>query len=224
MDVQIGYRPAQALAKVVLAQGEACVAESGAMVGMTTNVRIDTRAGGLMQGIKRLFGGESIFVNRFTAEGGPAEVLVAHKLLGDLVALEIDAQGLTLEAGAFVASSANVNVQTRVGGLRTLLGGEGLTVLEARAEGRGTLVLGAFGGIEEMTVDGEFIVDTGHLVAWDAGLEFNVQKSASGWLATWLSGEGLVCRFRGHGRVWVQSRSPVEYGRAMGEMLPSRKG
>lgn len=229
MEVQIGYRPSQSLARVILRENEAVLAESGAMVGMTTNVAVTTQAGGVGASVKRLLGGESMFVNRFTAMGGAAEVLLAHKLLGDVVSLEVPAAGLTLEAGAFLASSANVKVQAKVGGLRTMFAGEGFMVLDVSTEGSassgpGTLLIGAFGGIEEMQCDGELTVDTGHIVAWDPSLSFAIEKSAKGWLATYLSGEGLVCLLRGKGRVWVQSRNPREYAKAVAGALPARAG
>lgn len=226
MEVQIGYRPSQSLARVILRENEAVLAESGAMVGMTTNVAVTTQAGGVGASVKRLLGGESMFVNRFTAMGGAAEVLLAHKLLGDVVSLEVPAAGLTLEAGAFLASSADVKVQAKIGGLRTMFAGEGFMVLDVTAATNepGTLLIGAFGGIEEMQCDGELTVDTGHIVAWDPSLSFAIEKSAKGWLATYLSGEGLVCLLRGKGRVWVQSRNPREYAKAVAGALPARAG
>jgi uncharacterized protein (AIM24 family) len=82
--------------------------------------------------------------------------------------------------------------------------------------------MGAFGGIQEMQCDGSLVVDTGHLVAWDANLTFNVTKAASGWVSSFLSGEGLVCSFQGQGRIWMQTRHPTEYGQTVGRMLPPR--
>ena len=55
------------------------------------------------------------------------------------------------------------------------------------------------------------VIDTGHLVAWDTRLSYSVGKSGSGWIASWLSGEGLVCHFQGQGQVYVQSRNAAEY-------------
>ena len=67
------------------------------------------------------------------------------------------------------------------------------------------------------------MIDTGHLVAWDTTLEYSVGKSASGWIASFLSGEGLVCHFRGQGRIWIQTRNPQEFGGMVGRMLPPRE-
>jgi uncharacterized protein (AIM24 family) len=83
------------------------------------------------------------------------------------------------------------------------------------------MIVGSFGAIEQVNVDGEMIIDTGHLVAWDARLSYTVGKATkSGWIASWLSGEGLVCHFQGQGVVYIQTRNAQEYGGAIGRMLP----
>ncbi len=223
MHVEILYRPAHALARVQLAPHEAVTAESGALVGMSPNLRMETQSGGLLRGVKRLFGGESFFRNTFTAPGERAELLLAHALCGDMRVLELTQAGFLLQSSAFVASTPNVAVETEVGGLKSFFSGAGLFVLRATAPSPGLLLLGAFGGIEELYCDGSMIIDTGHLVAWDATLDYSLGKSGSGWLTSWLSGEGLVCHFEGHGRIWIQSRSAAAYGRELGSLLPPRK-
>ena len=70
---------------------------------------------------------------------------------------------------------------------------------------------------------GNMVIDTGHLVAWDASLTYKVGKSGAGWIASFLSGEGLVCHFEGQGRIWMQSRNPPSYGQEVGRMLPPRR-
>lgn len=222
MQIDLQHQPSQALARVALAPGESVVAESGAMVGMTPNVQIQTGSGGLLKGLKRLFGGESFFRNTFTAGGGPGEVYLAAALPGDLVVLDVGPRSFFLQSHAYVASSPTVDVDTKVGGFKTFFSGEGLFVLRTR--GQGKLLAGAFGAIEQVDVRGEFIVDTGHLVAWEDSLQFQIDKAAEGWIASWLSGEGLVCHFSGHGTLWMQTRNPSEYGQAIGQRLPPREG
>lgn len=223
MNFEILYKPANALARVQLAPGESVVAESGAMVGMSTGVQMTTAAGGVMKGIKRLFGGESFFRNTFTATSGPGEVLLAQSLSGDQVVLEVDhSRPVHLQSTAFIACEPTVELDTKVGGFGTFFGGEGLFVL--KAHGRGQVLVGAFGGIEQLECDGGIVIDTGHLVAWDASLQFSVGRSGSGLIASFLSGEGLVCHFKGHGRIWIQTRNPPQFGRAIGQLLPPREG
>ncbi|HEV8245681.1 MAG TPA: TIGR00266 family protein, partial [Polyangiaceae bacterium] len=197
-------------------------AESGAMVGMSTNVQMQTQAGGMMSGIKRLFGGESFFRNTFTAYNGPGEVLLAHALCGDMRVLEMTPNGYMVQSSSYVASTPNVVTETKVGGFKTFFAGEGVFVLKATAPSAGLLLIGAFGGIDELQCDGNLVIDTGHLVAWDSTLDFSVGKSGSGWIASFLSGEGLVCHFKGQGRIWIQTRNAAAYGQAIGTLLPPR--
>ena len=222
MQINLLHRPAQALAQVWLEPNESIVAESGAMVGMTTNVKMQTQSGGMMSGLKRMFGGESFFRNTFTSQNGNGEVLLAHALSGDMTVLEMTQQGYFLQSSAFIASSPAVNLDTKVGGFRGFFSGAGVFVLKATSQGPGQVLVGGFGGIQELVCDGNIVIDTGHLVAWDASLTYTVGKSGAGWIASFLSGEGLVCHFKGQGRIWIQTRNPVEYGRAVGSQLPPR--
>jgi len=221
MQIDLQHRPSQAMAHVVLLSGEAVMAESGAMVGMTPNVDIQTGSGGLMKGLKRMFGGESFFRNTFTASGGVGEVYLAATLPGDLAVFDVGPRGYYLQSHAYVASTTGVDVDTRLGGFKTFFAGDGLFVL--KTQGQGKLIAGAFGAMEQVDVRGEYIVDTGHLVAWEDTLQFKITKAADGWIASWLSGEGLVCHFTGHGSLWVQTRNPSEYGQALGRRLPPRE-
>jgi uncharacterized protein (TIGR00266 family) len=220
MQINVLYRPSQALAQVWLGAGESISAESGAMVGMTPNVTMQTQSGGLMGGLKRMFGGESFFRNTFTAQGGQGEVLFATPLCGDIVVLECGSKQWSMQNGAFVASATGVQVATKSGGGRGFFGGVGLFILET--SGAGEVLVGGFGALDAIEVDGSMVIDTGHVVAWESSLTYSVGKSAGGWVSSFLSGEGLVCSFQGRGTVYLQSRNASEYGRAMGARLPAR--
>jgi uncharacterized protein (TIGR00266 family) len=194
------------------------MAESGAMMGMSTNVNMQTQSGGFLKGLKRMFGGESFFRNTFVAQGGQGEVLLTTPLCGDMTVLDVGQYQWKMVNSAFVASSATVDVASQ-GSFRGLIAGAGLFILGT--QGHGQCIVGSFGAIEPMMVQGEMIIDTGHLVAWDANLQYDVTKaSQSGWIASWLSGEGFVCHFKGHGMVYIQSRNAQEYGSTVGAMLP----
>jgi len=222
MQVNVLYRPSQTVAQVWLQPNESLMAESGAMMGMSTNVDMQTQSGGLLKGLKRMFGGESFFRNTFTAQGGQGEVLLTTPLCGDMVVLEVGARQWYLQNSAFIASSTTVDVSTQ-GSLKGMFAGAGLFVLGT--QGQGQIVVGSFGAIEPVTVNGQMVIDTGHLVAWDANLQYNIGKATkSGWIASWLSGEGLVCHFQGQGQVYVQSRNAQEYGSMVGRMLPPAQG
>ena len=235
MDINIEYRPVNSLAEIQLEPNEQMIAEPGAMVGMSTNVNMDTGMSGsqnndggflskMAGAASKMLSGESFFQNTFTAQGGPGEVLLSHTLTGDMFVTEVPQQGLMIQSKSYIASSPGVDISTNVGGFKTFFAGEGLFVMKASATGAGQqLLCGAFGGIDEMQVDGSMVIDTGHLVAWDGNLDFDLERSGGGLIGSMLSGEGLVCHFKGQGRVWMQTRNPVDYGETMGRRLPPRQ-
>jgi uncharacterized protein (TIGR00266 family) len=234
MDIEVKYRPVNSIACVRLEAGEKVVAEPGAMIGMSTTINMETgmresskSKGGLLGKIagaaKSMLGGESFFTNTFTANGA-GEVLLAPALSGDVIVQDVPQGGITMQSGAYMANTPGVDIDTKMGGASAFFGGEGLFVLEAQATGPGQqVVIGAFGGIEEMEVDGSIVIDNGHLVAWDSGLQLDLRKAASGWIGSFLSGEGKVFHISGKGRVWIQTRQPVEFGRAVASLLPPTK-
>jgi uncharacterized protein (TIGR00266 family) len=232
MDIEIRNGPSYALAVVGLDPGETVVAEGGAMVGKDTHVDMETTTrggdkgggmlGGLFKGLKRLVAGESFFVNRFTAQGKAGQVTFAPTFPGDIRVHDMDGSTpLLLQSSAFLCSGEHVEVDAKWGGARTFFGGEGLIML--RATGRGPLVFNSFGGIQPIDLDGAFVVDTGHIVAFEETLRFSVGRFAQSWNAFFFGGEGLVCTFEGRGRLWIQTRNPAEFGAAVGPSLPARR-
>jgi len=116
---------------------------------------------------------------------------------------------VTLQATAYLASTPNVAISLVWGGFRMIFGGEGAFFMECSAEegeGDGEMLFNSYGAIEEVEIDGTYIVDTGHLVGWEGDLEYSIRK-AGGWKATMLSGEGLVLEFEGKGTLWLQTRN-----------------
>jgi uncharacterized protein (TIGR00266 family) len=128
---------------------------------------------------------------------------------------------LYIQGSSYVAAPDSVEIDTRWQGFKGFFSGESLFFLEA--SGVGPVVINAFGAIETLELDGDIIVDTGHLVAFGAGIEYEITKASRGWIASYLSGEGLVMRLSGRGQLYLQSRNPNEYGRAVGALLPPRQ-
>jgi uncharacterized protein (TIGR00266 family) len=227
MDIAIKYRPAHTLGVVRLAPGDALTAEAGAMVTMSTTVQCTTAArpggrGGFLKSMKRMLASESFFTNTFSATGENAEVSVAPALCGDMVNHVLDGQrSLMIQGGSYVASDARVDLDTQWQGFKSFLSGESMFFLSAR--GHGAVLLSAFGGIETVDLDGELIVDTGHLVAFEEGIEYTISKAGSGWVQAYFSGEGFVLRMRGRGKLYLQTRNPSEYGSLIGSKLPARE-
>jgi uncharacterized protein (TIGR00266 family) len=219
MQVDIKYSPGYALAVCSLAPGEQIKAESGAMVSMSSNIQIETQTGGVMKGLKRaLLGGENFFMNTFTAINAPGEVSLSPTLPGDIKQLPLNG-AIIVQGTSYLASSPGIQIDTQFKGFKGLFSGEGLFML--KAEGQGNLLISCFGAMHEVEIDGDYIVDTGHVVAFEPGLDYSVTR-VGGWVATLFSGEGLISRFRGRGRLILQTRNPQSFGSQIGGQMPSR--
>jgi uncharacterized protein (TIGR00266 family) len=212
MQIEIKYSPSYSMAFATLSAGETIKAEAGAMVSHTPGVQMETKAeGGIMKGLKRSFlGGESFFMNTFTATQEGDQIGLAPPLPGDMAHWPLAGQTVYLQSGSYVASSAGVEVDTEWGGSKTFFSGEGLIVLEV--SGTGDLVLSSYGAIHsiDLAAGQQYIVDTGHMVGWSEGVTYEVHKSG-GWKSTLLGGEGLVCTLTGPGRIYLQTRSPQDF-------------
>lgn len=205
MKHEILSRPTYALLEVELEPGERFISESGAMAWMDDNVRMETSSrGGGLAGLKRkLLAGESFFQNTYTVEGGSGKIAFAPRSAGDIAEIELNGNSLILEKSAFLASEAGVVLDSKWEGLRGLFN-EGLFVLQA--SGQGKLFFDAYGQIELVEVDGEYVVDNGYAVAWDSSLSYRLTRARK--IRSFLFSDQLLLRFSGRGRLWVQSRSP----------------
>lgn len=218
MRTEISHSPSFAAAKVFLDQGESLRAEAGAMVAKTPSVDIETSTGGgLLKGLRRsVLGGESFFLNTFTATSGPGTVTLAPPLPGDVVEWPLSGQTVFLQSGSYLAAGGDIDVDSKWGGSRTFFSSEGLIML--KCHGTGSLLVSSYGAIEAVDLaPGEaYTVDTGHMVGWSEGVSYAVRK-VGGWKATMLSGEGLVVDLTGPGRIYLQTRSPEDL---LGWLIP----
>ena len=207
MDYEILHKPSYALARIRMNPSEQIQAETGAMVSMSDSIHMETSTrGGIFGGLRRsVLGGESFFVNTFTAEQA-GEVTVAPSLPGDIEALELRGETLLVQSGSFLAATMNIEVDSQWGGARSFFSREGLFLL--RCSGQGLLFISSYGAIHRIDLGrGErYTVDNGHMVAFDESVRYEVGKSG-GWKTTLLSGEGLVCKLEGPGRFYMQTRS-----------------
>lgn len=206
-------KPDYAMVQMQLEANQMVMVEPSAMAAMDSNIKMRTKArGGIMSGIKRMVGGESFFMNEFTAENGPGELHVSPAFPGDLVHMHLEDQTLLLQGSAFVAASDTITIDSKFQGfMKGLFNGEGFFFL--KASGDGDLFFNSYGSIIEIPVDGDYVVDNGYIVAFDETLDYSTEVvgGLKLGLTTFMSGEGIVCRFRGSGRVWIQSRQLSPY-------------
>ena len=197
------------------------MAMSGHMTITTTTHKRDS--GGLLKAVKRVLAGESLFLNHFSPSGGSGELWLAATLPGDMRCIELSGgTPLIVQAGSFVAmEEAGVEMDMSFEGFKkALFSGE--SVFWLTFSGQGKIVLNSFGAIYPVEVDGEYIVDTGHIVAFEKTLDFSITKAGASWISSFLGGEGLVCKFQGTGTVWCQSHNASGFGAALGRVLPER--
>lgn len=207
MKTTINGSPSFAYLAVELSPGDSVIAESDAMATMAAE--LDMKAhfnGGFFSGVcKKLFGGESLFVNEFSNNSSSSQSMtLAQNNPGDMTGIELQGKTLCLQPGAYVASTHQVKLGLQWAGFVSGISREGFFRLTV--SGEGLVWFGAYGGLIEKEVDGEFIVDTSHLVAYEPQLKLKLQM-AGGLFSSIFSGEGLVTRIEGKGRIWLQTRS-----------------
>lgn len=196
----ISGAPDYAMATVTIPQGRTLRVESSAMAFMDSSLVMKTKARG---GLKRMLSGEKLFINEFSATSGDAQIGIAPGAPGDLAHIYLENETIYLQNSGYVASSQDLDVTAEFQGFRGFFSGERLFLV--RCSGTGDLWFNTFGAMLEIDVTDEYVVDTGHIVAFTEGLDYDV-RSVGGLKSLFFSGEGLVCRFTGSGKVWIQTR------------------
>lgn len=223
---EIKHQGAFALAMVNLQPEQTIAAEAGAMVSMSANVELYSEMkGGVFGALKRAVGGESAFVSTFTAKGGPGEVTFAPGAPGDVAGIEMQNQTFMVQSSSYLAGDTSLVVDTKFGGAKSFFGGEGLFLLQV--SGAGLLLVSSFGAIHRRVLrPGEqYVVDTGHLVAWEGHMQYNIRKAAkAGYLRSFLSGEGMVAEFTGPGEILIQTRNLAAFAGMLKPFFPSQGG
>lgn len=224
MEIHLRHNPAFTVARLLLAGNEPVTVQSGSLMAYSAAMTVDaTTNGGILKGLKRsVLSGESFFVSTVTAppQGGWADVV--GTLPGDIIALPITAgREQFITRGCWVANSYGVSTETKWGGARNLIGGEGGFGL--RAFGEGQALVSVYGALDVMDLGpGEqVIIDTGHVVSYDLAMTVELRQSSSSLWRTVKSGEGFVFLFTGPGRVLIQSRNPRDLNAYIATHAPS---
>ncbi len=207
---EIIHSPDFALLCVQLDKGQQIFVEPSAMATMAPGIELKAGfRGGVLKSIGRALGGESLVMSTFTAQEAARELTLAPGPAGDVVHYPLQDQQLFLQRGAFLAHGPGVEVSASWQGAKGFFSGEGLVLL--RASGTGDLFFNSYGAILEIEVSDSYMVDTGYVVAFEETLRYDVtvlpglgvRSKVKSFL---FGGEGLVCRFSGKGRVWIQTR------------------
>ncbi len=225
MKWEIKYKPSYSMLVVSLEQGEKITAEAGAMTYMSPNIEAHTRKreksllGSLGLAI---IGGQSFWVNEYTASRGAGEVGLVAAPVGDIENLEVAPdKGYVIQKSAYIASTENVDLDIKWEGFTKGLFGQGLFML--KTTGSGKLFINTFGAIDKHSlVQGQTMtVDNFHLVAFSASCTYKVTKFG-GLKETILGGEGLVTQITGPGDVYIQTKNLREFVEWLWTLLEPR--
>ncbi len=200
-------------------QGQTLCTESGAMSWMTPNMRMETNTGG---GIKKVFGrlfsGESIFLNEYTAEGGSGMIAFASSFPGSIIPYQVtDGNGIIVQKRGFLAMEKGLDLsvyfQKKLG--RGFFGGEGFIM--QRISGNGMVFIEIDGYCKEydLGVGESIIVDTGYLAAMSESCTMDIQ-TVKGVKNMFFGGEGFFhTRITGPGKVYIQSMPIINTAQAL---------
>lgn len=196
------------IVEVNLDPNETIVTQGGGMIWMSPNLKMETSSGGLGKAFSKMFSGESIFQNRYTAMGGPGFITLASSFPGSILKFDISPNApIVVQKSGFLASSAGVELSIffnkKFGA--SLFGGEGFIM--QKLSGQGIAFIEIDGYCKQYTLGSgqQLIVDTGNLAAMDATCSISIQK-VPGVKNMLLGGEGLFNTVvTGPGRVFLQS-------------------
>jgi len=232
MEIESEYGPAFTMMTVTLAPGEQIKVEPGAMVAQSEGLDMKTGMGsgggfgGFMKSMmKSAFGGESFFVNTYTAGPSGGWISLAPSSPGDIETFNLDpGQSFYMQGGAFMASTINVDTSTKFQGAKSLFSREGAFFLRAEAaDVPGRVFFTSYGAMKEIEVtpDKPIKIDNGHVVAFSEGLNYQISK-VKGLGSFFFGGEGFTLDFHGSGSVWIQTRNIESLANQLIPFMPNR--
>src|SRR5471032_211284 len=207
---------------ITLAKGEKIYCESDAMVMMETNLELKGKmTGGIGAALMRTFAnGESFFQQHIEALRGDGDCLLSPTLPGALRVLDVGSQQYMISDGAFVAATSGVELKVRTQSLGNALFAQSGGFFITETAGVGQVAVSGFGSISQLDVTPgrDVIIDNSHVVAWDSALRYEISVTTggnSGFLSNLVnsqtSGEGMVLRFSGHGKILICSRNGAAF-------------
>ncbi len=222
METELTHQPSYTQLIVHLDPGESIRAEPGAMVGHSESISVETTTSrdGLLSSAKSMLGGESMFANEFIAENAPGRVMLSPGTPGDVMEHELEDETLYATDGSFLAATAGIDIDSELGGLKSVLGEASLMPLAL--QGTGSVFIDTYGGLDRIDLDPgqSFVIDNENLVAWDDTIDFST-RTVGGLKSTVLSGEGLVFEFTGPGTAWYQTRDLNTFVSQIAPQLPN---
>ena len=208
-----------------LSAGESMITEKGSMVWMSPNMEMQTSAGGIGKAFGRMFSGESMFQNIYTAQGGPGMIAFASSFPGAIRAVEITPdRPVIAQKSAFLAAEEGVELsvffQKKLGA--GFFGGEGFIMQKLSGHGMAFLEIDGSSVEYDLGPGQQMIVDTGNLAMIDATCSIDI-KSVKGVKNALFGGEGLFNTVvTGPGHIVLQTMPISGFAGAISAVLPNK--
>lgn len=205
--------------------GETMITESGAMAWMSPNMNMETTTnGGIGKAFGRMFSGENLFQNRYTAKGGTGMIAFASSFPGSIKAFEISpGKEYIFQKKTFLAGESGVNIsvhfQKKIAS--GLFGGEGFIL--QRISGNGIAFAEFDGHVVEYDLEPgqQIIVDSGYLAAMESTCQIDIQ-TVPGLKNAVFGGEGIFNTvITGPGRIWLQTMPIYSVAGAIRPYIPT---
>lgn len=203
--------------------GQTVCSESGSMSWMSPNMAMETHAGGFKKALGRMFSGESIFLNEYTAQGGQGMIAFASSFPGSIIPFEVTPNnGIIIQKTGFLAMEKGLELslyfQKKLG--KGFFGGEGFIM--QRVSGNGLVFIEIDGYCKEydLAAGESIIIDTGYLAAMSETCTMDIE-TVKGAKNIFFGGEGLFnTRVTGPGKVYIQSMPIYNTAMAIAPYLP----
>lgn len=208
-----------------LESGESMITESGAMAWMSPNMKMETTSnGGIGKAFGRMFSGENMFQNRYTAQGGNGLIAFASSFPGSIKAFEVGpGRDYIFQKKTFLAGEKGIDISVHFQKkfASGLFGGEGFIL--QKISGRG-IVFAEFDGhvVEyDLKPGQQIVIDTGYLAAMDATCQIDIQ-TVPGVKNVVFGGEGIFHTVvTGPGRIWLQTMPIYNVAGAIRPYIPT---
>lgn len=219
MRFQIEHAPVFSVVEFQLDEAEEVVAQPDSMISITPGIHISASIGhraserNWWSGFKGLLGGESLFRAVFRAKRDGQSLVIAPSAYGDVLVIPLTGEGgYYLTRGSYLAHTGDCELRVKYGGVKGFVSKTGLFLIHMT--GTGTLFCQTYGAIREKVLgEGEqFLVDNRHVVAFSDTVAYELVKASQSVGDSLMSGEGLVNRYTGPGRVYYQSRTKPSAG------------
>jgi uncharacterized protein (TIGR00266 family) len=227
MEFSIKHNPVFSILEVRLDEGETAVAQPNSMLSMTAGIQLKARAGrsgsksssGVLGGFKSLLGGENFFTTEFRAKRDGQTLVLAPDAYGDILTIPLSrhpaapsgtpadkSSGFYLTRGSYLGNVGDCDLQIKYGGMKGVMAKTGLFLLHAA--GTGTVFCQTYGAIveHELQADENFFVDNRFVVAFSDTVQYRLVKATDSVKDSFFSGEGLINKFTGPGKLFYQTR------------------